>query len=316
MSNSTISSSIAASGSVPAQSAGVPAATNTVSAGAITLSGLSVSYGDRTIIPHLDASIPGGAVTTIIGPNGCGKSTMLRAAAQLITSSGSIFLDDVDVRSLRRKELARRIGVLPQSPVAPPGVVVSDLVARGRHPHQSWFRQWSSDDEEEVARALELTHVAELADRPVASLSGGQRQRVWISMVLAQDTEVLFLDEPTTYLDLSHSIEVLNLVTELKHRLGRTIVMVLHDLNLAARYSDHVIVMAEGKVTAAGKPSEVLTEELLQSSFGLDATVIDDPECAWSPLIVPRKPAVLGSGGTPPRPLVEVVPGERLESLT
>ncbi|WP_308568253.1 ABC transporter ATP-binding protein [uncultured Corynebacterium sp.] len=240
-------------------------------------------------------SIPGGAVTTIIGPNGCGKSTLLRAAAQLISSSGSIMLDDVDVRSLRRKELAQRIGVLPQSPIAPPGVVVSDLVARGRHPHQSWFRQWSSDDEEEVARALELTHVADLADRPVSSLSGGQRQRVWISMVLAQDTEVLFLDEPTTYLDLSHSIEVLNLVTELKHRLGRTVVMVLHDLNLAARYSDNVIVMADGQVTAAGKPSEVLTEELLESSFGLDARVIEDPECADAPLVVPRKPEVLNS---------------------
>lgn len=259
------------------------------------MSGLRVSYGDRNVIPNLDASIPGGAVTTIIGPNGCGKSTLLRAAAQLISSSGSIMLDDVDVRSLRRKELAQRIGVLPQSPIAPPGVVVSDLVARGRHPHQSWFRQWSSDDEEEVARALELTHVADLADRPVSSLSGGQRQRVWISMVVAQDTEVLFLDEPTTYLDLSHSIEVLNLVTELKHRLGRTVVMVLHDLNLAARYTDNVIVMADGQVTAAGKPSEVLTEELLESSFGLDARVIEDPECTDAPLVVPRKPKVLSS---------------------
>ena len=297
----TMNSSSSASGSTPAQPAGNSTPRHEVvrhdaaPAGSLTLSGLRVSSGDRTVIPNLDASIPGGAVTTIIGPNGCGKSTLLRAAAQLISSSGSIMLDDVDVRSLRRKELAQRIGVLPQSPIAPPGVVVSDLVARGRHPHQSWFRQWSSDDEEEVARALELTHVADLADRPVSSLSGGQRQRVWISMVLAQDTEVLFLDEPTTYLDLSHSIEVLNLVTELKHRLGRTVVMVLHDLNLAARYSDNVIVMADGQVTAAGKPSEVLTEELLESSFGLDARVIEDPECTDAPLVVPRKPKVLSS---------------------
>lgn len=292
----TMNSSASASGSTPAQPAGGSTLQHGAApTGSLTLSGLRVSYGDRNVIPHLDASIPGGAVTTIIGPNGCGKSTLLRAAAQLISSSGLIKLDDVDVRSLRRKELAQRIGVLPQSPIAPPGVVVSDLVARGRHPHQSWFRQWSSDDEEEVARALELTHVADLADRPVSSLSGGQRQRVWISMVLAQDTEVLFLDEPTTYLDLSHSIEVLNLVTELKHRLGRTVVMVLHDLNLAARYSDYVIVMADGQVTAAGKPSEVLTEELLQSSFGLDARVIEDPECADAPLVVPRKPEVLNS---------------------
>ena len=295
----TMNSSSSASGSIPAQPAGNSTPRHEVvrhdaaPAGSLTLSGLRVSYGDRNVIPNLDASIPGGAVTTIIGPNGCGKSTLLRAAAQLISSSGSIMLDDVDVRSLRRKELAQRIGVLPQSPIAPPGVV--DLVARGRHPHQSWFRQWSSDDEEEVARALELTHVADLADRPVSSLSGGQRQRVWISMVLAQDTEVLFLDEPTTYLDLSHSIEVLNLVTELKHRLGRTVVMVLHDLNLAARYSDNVIVMADGQVTAAGKPSEVLIEELLESSFGLDARVIEDPECTDAPLVVPRKPKVLSS---------------------
>lgn len=297
----TMNSSSSASGSTPAQPAGNSTPRHealrhdAAPAGSLTLSGLRVSYGDRNVIPNLDASIPGGAVTTIIGPNGCGKSTLLRAAAQLISSSGSIMLDDVDVRSLRRKELAQRIGVLPQSPIAPPGVVVSDLVARGRHPHQSWFRQWSSDDEEEVARALELTHVADLADRPVSSLSGGQRQRVWISMVLAQDTEVLFLDEPTTYLDLAHSIEVLNLVTELKHRLGRTVVMVLHDLNLAARYSDNVIVMADGQVTAAGKPSEVLTEELLESSFGLDARVIEDPECTEAPLVVPRKPKVLSS---------------------
>lgn len=297
----TMNSSSSASGSTPAQPAGNSTPRHEVvrhdaaPAGSLTLSGLRVSYGDRNVIPNLDASIPGGAVTTIIGPNGCGKSTLLRAAAQLISSSGSIMLDDVDVRSLRRKELAQRTGVLPQSPIAPPGVVVSDLVARGRHPHQSWFRQWSSDDEEEVARALELTHVADLADRPVSSLSGGQRQRVWISMVLAQDTEVLFLDEPTTYLDLSHSIEVLNLVTELKHRLGRTVVMVLHDLNLAARYSDNVIVMADGQVTAAGKPSEVLIEELLESSFGLDARVIEDPECTDAPLVVPRKPKVLSS---------------------
>lgn len=297
----TMNSSSSASGSTPAQPAGNSTPRHealrhdAAPAGSLTLSDLRVSYGDRNVIPNLDASIPGGAVTTIIGPNGCGKSTLLRAAAQLISSSGSIMLDDVDVRSLRRKELAQRIGVLPQSPIAPPGVVVSDLVARGRHPHQSWFRQWSSDDEEEIARALELTHVADLADRPVSSLSGGQRQRVWISMVLAQDTEVLFLDEPTTYLDLSHSIEVLNLVTELKHRLGRTVVMVLHDLNLAARYSDNVIVMADGQVTAAGKPSEVLTEELLESSFGLDARVIEDPECTEAPLVVPRKPKVLSS---------------------
>ena len=258
--------------------------------------GLAVGYGDRTVIEGLDVDFPRGQITTIIGPNGCGKSTLLRAMSRLLPANeGEVLLDGADISSIRRKDLARTISVLPQTPTAPEGLNVADLVSRGRHPHQSWIRQWSSTDEAEVHKALEMTGSMGLAERTLDSLSGGQRQRVWISMVVAQDTEVLFLDEPTTYLDLSHSIEVLNLVTELKHRLGRTVVMVLHDLNLAARYSDNVIVMADGQVTAAGKPSEVLTEELLESSFGLDARVIEDPECTDTPLVVPRKPKVLSS---------------------
>ncbi|MGP9722488.1 ABC transporter ATP-binding protein [Corynebacterium sp. AOP40-9SA-29] len=264
--------------------------TNTISA-----SGLTVGYGKADpIISDLSLNIPGGKVTTIIGPNGCGKSTLLRSLSRLLPSrTGDVFLDETDIGSMKRKDLAKVISVLPQSPLSPPGLIVSDLVARGRHPHQSWIRQWSSTDEDEVMAALEMTSVANLADRPVDSLSGGQRQRVWISMVLAQQTEVLFLDEPTTYLDLSHSIEVLDLVRELKRRLDRTVVMVLHDLNLAVRYSDHLVVMRNGAIEATGSPGEIITSELLADVFNLDAVVIEDP-VVGGPLIVPSAPPETG----------------------
>lgn len=261
----------------------------------ITASGLTVGYGKADpIIDDLGVGLPGGKVTTIIGPNGCGKSTLLRSLARLIPSrSGDIRLQDTDIGTMKRRDLAKIISVLPQSPVSPPGLIVSDLVARGRHPHQSWIRQWSSTDEDEVMAALEMTSVAELADRTVDSLSGGQRQRVWISMVLAQHAEVLFLDEPTTYLDLSHSIEVLDLVRSLKTRLDRTVVMVLHDLNLAVRYSDHLVVMRDGAVEATGSPSEIITPELLKDVFTLDAVVTEDP-VVGGPLIVPAAPPQTG----------------------
>lgn len=261
----------------------------------ITAKGLTVGYNnDDPIIEDLHLDVPGGKVTTIIGPNGCGKSTLLRALSRLLSSrTGDIHLGGTDIGTMKRKELAKIIGVLPQSPIAPPGLIVSDLVARGRHPHQSWIRQWSSTDEEEVISALEMTSVANLADRPVESLSGGQRQRVWISMVLAQHTDVLFLDEPTTYLDLSHSIEVLDLVRALKKKLDRTVVIVLHDLNLAIRYSDHLIVMREGEVVASGTPTDIITSELLKEIFDLDAVVIEDP-VVGGPLIVPSAPPEAG----------------------
>ncbi|MDN5582801.1 MAG: ABC transporter ATP-binding protein [Corynebacterium sp.] len=270
--------------------------TNTISA-----SGLTVGYGKADpIISDLSLNIPGGKVTTIIGPNGCGKSTLLRSLSRLLPSrTGDVLLDETDIGTMKRKDLAKIISVLPQSPLSPPGLIVSDLVARGRHPHQSWIRQWSSTDEEEVMAALEMTSVANLADRPVDSLSGGQRQRVWISMVLAQQTEVLFLDEPTTYLDLSHSIEVLDLVRELRRRLDRTVVMVLHDLNLAVRYSDHLVVMRNGAVEAAGSPGEIITSELLADVFNLDAVVIEDP-VVGGPLIVPSAPPETGDHLTSP----------------
>lgn len=257
---------------------------------AIGASGLSVAYGDRTVITGLSVDFPEGQITTIIGPNGCGKSTLLRAVSRLIPSSGgNIRIGGQDATRMKRKELAKKIAVLPQSPTAPAGIVVADLVARGRHPHQSWVAQWSAADEAEVLKALELTGSAALAERSIDALSGGQRQRVWISMVLAQQTEVLFLDEPTTYLDLSHSIDVLNLVRHLKATLDRTIVMVLHDLNLAIRYSDNLVVMKDGEVRAHGAPVEIITTELLKDVFALDALVVEDP-AVGGPMVVPAAP--------------------------
>jgi ABC superfamily ATP binding cassette transporter, ABC protein len=253
----------------------------------LAATGLRVGYGLKTIIDSLDVAIPDTQVTTIIGPNGCGKSTLLRAMANLLpTQAGEVTLDGTPIRALRRRDLARSLGVLPQTPVAPDGLIVSDLVARGRHPHQAWYRQWSSDDKDEVMTALRMTKVDDLADRTVDSLSGGQRQRVWISLVLAQQTDILFLDEPTTYLDLSHSIEVLELVHRLSREHGRTIVMVLHDLNLALRYSDNLVVMRDGSLKAVGKPQDVISPELLKQVFDLDAVVVECP-VTGGPLIVP-----------------------------
>ncbi len=248
---------------------------------------LSLGYGDRLIVDDLDLTVPTGVVTTVIGPNGCGKSTLLRALSRLLRPrAGSVLLDGHAIASMRTREVARILGMLPQAPVAPEGLTVADLVARGRHPHQSWLRQWSSDDEDEVSAALARTGITDLADRPVDELSGGQRQRAWISMALAQGTDILLLDEPTTYLDLAHSVEVLDLVDRLHSELGRTVVMVLHDLNLAVRYSDHLVVMKAGRIVAAGVPAEVISVELLREVFGLDAAVIDDP-VSGRPLIVP-----------------------------
>ncbi|MFX1760549.1 ABC transporter ATPase [Rhodococcus gordoniae] len=263
---------------------------------------IGLGYGDRLIVDDLDLAIPTGVVTTVIGPNGCGKSTLLRALSRLLEPrTGTVLLDGHDITTLRTREVARVLGMLPQAPLAPEGLTVADLVARGRHPHQSWFRQWSSDDEDEVAVALERTGIADLADRPIDELSGGQRQRAWISMALAQGTDILLLDEPTTYLDLAHSVEVLDLVDRLHSELGRTVVMVLHDLNLAVRYSDHLVVMKDGRVVASGVPSEVISVELLREVFDLDASVIDDP-VSDRPLIVPIGTRhVYGAAGGPHR---------------
>ncbi|MEU0571696.1 ABC transporter ATP-binding protein [Nonomuraea sp. NPDC005983] len=249
-----------------------------------------LGYGERIIIDGLDLGIETGTVTTIIGPNGCGKSTLLRALGRLLKPrGGEVLLDGRRIDRTPTREVAKVLGVLPQAPTAPEGLTVADLVARGRHPHQTWYRQWSSDDESAVAAALDMTGLADLAERPLDELSGGQRQRAWISMALAQGTDLLLLDEPTTFLDLAHQVEVLELVRHLHQAAGRTIVMVLHDLNLAARYADRLVAMREGRVVAAGTPHDVLTEDLLAEVFDLDAKIIPDP-VAGTPLVVPIGP--------------------------
>ena len=251
---------------------------------------VSVGYGDTVISRDVTLDIPDGQVTTLIGANGCGKSTLLRGLSHLLPlSAGSVTLDGKKLGDYSSRELATRLSMLPQSPITPAGVTVADLVARGRHPHQSWLQQWSASHSAAVDEAMALTNVFQLRDRPVDSLSGGQRQRVWIAMVLAQDTDIVFLDEPTTSLDLAHSIDVLELVSTLNKEQGKTIVMVLHDLNLAARYSDNLVLMKDGSVTALGSPESTITPQALRDVFGLDSRVIEDP-VTGGPLIVPERP--------------------------
>lgn len=248
---------------------------------------LTLSYRDRTVIEGLDLVVPPGRVTAIVGANACGKSTLLRSMSRLLAPRvGQVLLDGKHVHRLPAKELARIIGLLPQNPIAPEGIVVSDLVGRGRHPHQGTFSRWTKDDDVAVATALEATHTVELAERPVDELSGGQRQRVWIAMALAQQTDLLLLDEPTTFLDVSHQVEVLDLLTDFNRTRATTIVMVLHDLNLAARYADRLIAMADGGVHAAGDPANVLTEDTVRAVFGLDSRIITDPT-SGRPLMLP-----------------------------
>jgi iron complex transport system ATP-binding protein len=261
---------------------------------AVTLAGegLGVGYGSRRILHGVDVEIEPGSFTVIIGPNACGKSTLLRALARsLKPSAGTVLLDGEDVSRLAPKAFARRLGMLPQTSTAPDGITVHELVGRGRFPHQSALRQWSREDETAVQAAMEATGVAALRDRYVDELSGGQRQRVWIALVLAQQTPTLLLDEPTTYLDVSHQYEVLDLCERLRAD-GRTLVAVLHDLNQAARYATHLIAMRAGEVVATGRPRDVVTEQVMADVFNLSCQVIDDPETG-APMVVPRRRARL-----------------------
>jgi iron complex transport system ATP-binding protein len=251
---------------------------------------VTLAYDRLVVAEALDVEIPAGGFTAIVGPNACGKSTLLRALARMLKPrSGTVLLDGQAIRDLPSKQVARRLGLLSQSSTAPDGITVVDLVARGRHPHQSFLRQWSREDEQAVQHALRATRVEDLADRPVDELSGGQRQRVWLAMVLAQETPLLLLDEPTTFLDLQHQIEVLDLCAQL-HAAGRTLVAVLHDLNQACRYATHLIAMRDGRVVARGAPEEIVDAELVEHVFGVRCRVIDDPETG-TPLIVPAAPA-------------------------
>lgn len=255
---------------------------HTLSADAVTL-----GYGDRTVVRDLTLTLEPGRISVIVGANACGKSTLLRSLARLLSpAQGHVVLDGKELHRQPTKVVARTLGLLPQSPTAPEGIAVGDLVARGRSPHQRMLSRWSATDELAVAEALEMTGTSDLVDRAVDELSGGQRQRVWIAMALAQRTDILLLDEPTTFLDICHQVEVLDLLTDLNRERGTTIVMVLHDLNLAARYADRLIAMADGQLHASGAPHEVLTAEVVEHVFGLRSEVVPDI-VSGRPMILP-----------------------------
>ncbi|MGA9224934.1 MAG: ABC transporter ATP-binding protein [Mesobacillus sp.] len=254
---------------------------------AIAAEKLTLSYGDSIIIKELDIEIPKGEITVFIGGNGCGKSTLLRSIARLLKpQAGSILLEGEVISKLSTKEIARKMAILPQSPSAPEGLTVLQLVKQGRYPYQSWLKQWSEEDEEKVTSALMATGIDHLKDRTVDSLSGGQRQRAWIAMTLAQDTDIILLDEPTTYLDMTHQIEILDLLYELNEKEGRTILMVLHDLNLACRYAHNIVAIKDQKIFAQGKPEIVINCSLVKNVFGMECEVTVDP-LFGTPLCIP-----------------------------
>jgi iron complex transport system ATP-binding protein len=248
---------------------------------------LAVGYDQREIIHDLSVRIPTGKITVIVGANACGKSTLLKTLARLLKPSrGTVLLDGRSIQSIPTREVATKLGLLPQSPTAPEGITVADLVGRGRYPRTRWIRQWTKADDEAVAAAMTSTDVLSLADRPIDELSGGQRQRVWIAMALAQETDILLLDEPTTFLDLTHQFEVLDLLVDLNKQDERTIVLVLHDLNQACRFGDHLIAMKDGAIVAEGNPRQVISEDVVQDVFGLAVKVVPDP-VAGTPMVVP-----------------------------
>jgi iron complex transport system ATP-binding protein len=248
---------------------------------------LTIAYDGAPVVKALDLVVPRARITAIVGANGSGKSTLLRALARIVAPrAGTVLLDGSDVESLPSKEIARRLAILPQGPQAPEGLTVEDLVARGRYPHQSLFRQWSTADADAVERALAATGIADVRARPVHELSGGQRQRAWIAMTLAQETDLLLLDEPTTFLDLAHQVEVLELLDLLVEEHGRTVVMVLHDLNQACRYADHLVAVRDGVIHAAGPPDGIVDARFVREVFGLDVHVGEDP-VTGTPLCLP-----------------------------
>jgi iron complex transport system ATP-binding protein len=250
--------------------------------------GVHLAYDQRRVVHGVDLAVPAGQVTVIVGANGCGKSTLLRALGRILRPvEGRVELDGRIRCRMRPREVASVLGLLPQQPVAPEGISVGDLVGRGRHPHQGAFRRWSAADADAVARALALTDTQDLVGRRVEELSGGQRQRVWVAMMLAQDPRILLLDEPTTYLDIAHQVDVLDLLADLNQQRGTTVVMVLHDLNLAARYADHLVVMAGGRLVREGAPADVLDAECVREAFGLLARVVADP-VTGCPMVVPE----------------------------
>ncbi len=253
----------------------------------LRIESLVAGYGGEPVLHGIDAEIPKSRMTAIVGPNGCGKSTLLRAAGRLLKpTSGAVTLDGHPVGELPTRELAQRLGLLPQTPLAPEGISVADLVARGRAPHQRWWEQWSREDSDAVERALERCELVGLRDRPIDQLSGGQQQRAWIALALAQDPRILLLDEPTSHLDLSHQIELLELLRRLCDEGGSTVVVVLHDLNLASRFADHLLAMRDGRVVRSGSPAEVVDEDTIADVFGLRVKVIADP-VSGSPLVIP-----------------------------
>ncbi|MFJ4415068.1 ABC transporter ATP-binding protein [Streptomyces sp. NPDC088925] len=271
----------------PAPSADARSASAVAPPSSLEARALHLGYARRSVVAGVSTALPTGKVTMIVGPNACGKSTLLRGLARLLSpTAGDVLLDGEDIHSVPSREVAARLGILPQTPVAPDGIRVLDLVGRGRYPHQGLFRRWSTEDDTAVAEALAATDTLDLADRPVDELSGGQRQRVWIAVALAQRTGILLLDEPTTYLDLPHQVDVLDLVTDLNRERGTTVVAVLHDLNLACRYGDHLIALREGRVVAEGAPAEVVTEDLVREVFAMDCRVVPDP-VPGTPLVLP-----------------------------
>ncbi len=254
----------------------------------ISTKSLTLGYDETTIVKDLNLQVPKGEITVFIGGNGCGKSTLLRSMARLLKpKNGNVLLHGKDVNQISPKEVAKKMAILPQSPVAPEGLTVYQLVKQGRYPHQSWFKQWTKEDEEKVANALRVTRLTNFKDRSIDELSGGQRQRAWIAMTLAQDTEIILLDEPTTYLDLTHQVEILDLLFELNEREKRTIIMVLHDINLACRYAHNLVALKDGNVYAQGKPEKVITRELLRHVFEMECEISKDP-LFGTPLCIPH----------------------------